>query len=89
MIPLALGAQPTAGSLVPTVLGVGSKSSWQARSTIVTSSNPFDPMYFAPAGGRLDGVAGLLIYQPAGTFLCTGSLFKNDHILTAAHCVTA
>jgi secreted trypsin-like serine protease len=44
-------------------------------------------MYFVPPGGRLDGVAGLLIYQQAGTFLCSGSLFANDHILTAAHCV--
>jgi hypothetical protein len=86
--PLALGAQPTPGSLVPTVYGVGSGFSWQARSTIVTASNPFDPQYFAPPGGRLDGVAGLIIYQGNSSFLCTGSLFAVDHILTAAHCVT-
>jgi secreted trypsin-like serine protease len=28
-----------------------------------------------------------LIDQKSGTFLCSGSLFANDHILTAAHCV--
>jgi secreted trypsin-like serine protease len=83
-IPAALGAQPTPGSLVPTAYGVG----WNARSTIVTASNPFDPMYFAPPGGRLDGVAGLLIYQQAGTFLCSGSLVANNHVVTAAHCIT-
>jgi secreted trypsin-like serine protease len=86
--PMALGSQPTPGGLVPTVYGVGSTLPWQARSTIVTASNPFDPMYFVPPGGRLDGVAGLIIYQQSGTFLCTGSLMANNHILTAAHCVT-
>ncbi|MEW5915662.1 MAG: trypsin-like serine protease [Gemmatimonadota bacterium] len=86
--PLALGAQPTPGALVPTVYGVGNGLSWQARSTIVTASNPFDPQYFAAPGGRLDGVAGLVIYQGSSSFLCTGSLFAVDHILTAAHCVT-
>jgi secreted trypsin-like serine protease len=82
-IPATLGSQPTPGSLVPTVYGVG----WNARSTIVTASNPFDPMYFAPPGGRLDGVAGLIIYQQHGTFLCSGSLVANNHVVTAAHCV--
>ncbi|MGH7709913.1 MAG: trypsin-like serine protease [Gemmatimonadaceae bacterium] len=86
-LPLALGAQPTPGALVPTAYGVGSNLPWQAKSTIVTASNPFDPQYFVPPGGRLDGVAGLIIYQQSGTFLCTGSLFAVDHILTAAHCV--
>jgi len=87
-LPFALGAQPTPGGLVPTVYGVGSTRAWQARSTIVTASNPFDPQYFAPPGGRLDGVAGLIIYQQSGAFLCTGSLMANNHILTAAHCVS-
>ncbi len=86
--PVALGAQPTPGSLVPTVYGVGSKMPWQARSTIVTAGNPFDPRYFAAPGGRLDGVGGLIIFQESGTFLCSGSLFATDHILTAAHCVS-
>jgi secreted trypsin-like serine protease len=70
------------------VFGVGSSLPWQAKSTIVTAANPFDPMYFVPPGGHLDGVAALLIYQQSGTFLCTGSLFAVDHILTAAHCVS-
>ena len=83
-IPMALGAQPTPGSLVPTLYNVG----WQASNTLVTASNPFDRQYFAAPGGRLDGVAALLIYQQSGTFLCTGSLFSSNHILTAAHCVT-
>jgi secreted trypsin-like serine protease len=83
-IPMALGAQPTPGSLVPTMFNVG----WNARNTIVTASNPFDGQYFAAPGGRLDGVAALLIYQGSNTFLCSGSLFANNHILTAAHCVT-
>ncbi len=83
-IPMALGAQPTPGSLVPTLYNVG----WRARNTLVTASNPFDRQYFAPPGGRLDGVAALLIYQPSGTFLCTGALFADNNILTAAHCVT-
>jgi Trypsin/PEP-CTERM motif len=86
--PIALGAQPTAGSLIPTVYGVGSKMPWQARSTVVTAGNPFDPMYFAAPGGRLDGVGGLLIFQEAGTFLCSGSLIRGDHVVTAAHCVS-
>ena len=83
-IPMALGAQPTPGSLVPTLYNVG----WQAQNTLVTASNPFDQQYFVAPGGRLDGVAGLLIYQGSSTFLCSGSLFANNHILTAAHCVT-
>lgn len=83
-IPMALGAQPTPGGLVPTLYNVG----WKARNTLVTASNPFARMYFAPPGGRLDGVAALLIYQPSGTFLCSGSLFSTNYILTAAHCIT-
>lgn len=84
VMPMALGAQPTPGSLVPTLYNVG----WKARHTLVTASNPFDPQYFAPPGGRLNGVAALLIYKQGGTFLCSGSLFAKNHILTAAYCVT-
>lgn len=84
ILPMALGAQPTPGSLVPTLYNVG----WQATNTLVTASNPFDRQYFVAPGGRLDGVGALLIYQKNGTFLCSGSLFANNHILTAAHCVT-
>ena len=61
---------------------------WQARSTIVTAGDPFNPKYFAAPGGRLDGVGGLIIYQQGGTFLCSGSLFAVDHVMTAAHCVS-
>jgi hypothetical protein len=67
----------------------GPDLSYTARSLIVTTADPSLPIYAAPRGVGYDGVAGLLITKPAGTFLCTGSLFGADHskVVTAAHCL--
>lgn len=61
----------------------------QAERLIVTSGDPSDPLYSAGRGRGFDGVAALLIDQPGGQFLCTGSLMGTRRdILTAAHCLT-
>ena len=63
--------------------------SYTAASTIVTTLDPSLPIYAAPRGVGYDGVAGLLITKPSGTFLCTGSLVGLSHryLVTAAHCM--
>jgi hypothetical protein len=63
--------------------------SYIARSTMVTTLDPSLPIYAAPPGVGYDGVAGLLITKPTGTFLCTGSLVGATHslVVTAAHCL--
>ncbi len=63
--------------------------SYTARSTIVTASDPSLPIYAAPRGVGYDGVAGLLITKPDGTYLCTGALYgeSRSRVVTAAHCL--
>lgn len=62
---------------------------YTARSTMVTALDPSLPIYAAPRGVGYDGVAGLLITKPTGTYLCTGSLFGGtaSRVVTAAHCL--
>jgi len=56
---------------------------------MVTTLDPSLPIYAAPQGIGYDGVAGLLITKPTGTYLCTGSLYGagSSHVVTAAHCL--
>jgi hypothetical protein len=63
--------------------------SYVARSSIVTALDPGLPIYSAPPGVGYDGVAGLLITRPTGTFLCSGSMVGalRRHVVTAAHCL--
>lgn len=61
----------------------------QAERLIVTSGDPSDPLYATGRGTGFDGVAALIIDQPGGRFICTGSLMSTrQDILTAAHCLT-
>ena len=55
----------------------------------VAGPSSFLPIYATPRGAGFDGVAGLIITKPSGSFLCTGSLVGsfNQHIVTAAHCM--
>ncbi|MBI3789598.1 MAG: trypsin-like serine protease [Gemmatimonadetes bacterium] len=90
---LAAALAHTAAAQLPTwsLSTAGNASTpFQAQSMLVgaVGSNTNDPRYSTPRGAGNDGVAGLLITKPSGTFLCTGSLLMSGQdILTAAHCL--
>lgn len=79
----------TALALSPAAASADDDLPYLARSSIVTTLDPSLPIYSAPPGVGYDGVAGLLITRPTGTFLCTGSMVGvlRRHVLTAAHCL--
>jgi len=76
-------------ALAPPSTGDINGLAYTAQSTMVTTLDPSLPIYAAPRGIGYDGVAGLLITKPTGTFLCTGSLYGAgaSHVVTAAHCL--
>jgi hypothetical protein len=63
-----------------------------ANPTIVAPADPNLPQYRVGAGdNRFDGVARIIMTQPGGTFVCTGSLLDRSGrtgIVAAAHCFT-
>ncbi len=60
---------------------------YEFRPLYTTVDDPAN--HVVPRGGRLDGVADLIINTTAGFFRCSGSLLPSGrHVLSNAHCFT-